>query len=126
MAGANPKSTAPASFEEGANMIVQAISTTMMAPDAGPHLQLLEQLLKAVVGQTQAAKNPGGAGAKPAGPTGGGMGLGQMMGKPPSPPTAGPGGPPSPSSSTGVSADDLRRVMATQGAGSGDDDGDDS
>ena len=113
---------APSSFAEGANGIVMAITATMTAPDAGPHLPLLESLLKAVVGQIQGAQ--GGAPQQPKPPMqGGGMNLNQLQGQPPSPPTAGPGGPgsaggpPSGMSPSGASADDIRRMMAQQGAG---------
>jgi len=120
---AGPKGVgAPASFEEGANGIVQAITATMTAADAGPHLPFLQSMLQAVVGQIHIGKSPapGGApGGQPspgAPPAGGGTNLGQLQGRPPSPPTAGPGAPSS-TSSTGISADDLRRVMAQQGGG---------
>jgi hypothetical protein len=117
-------SGAPSSFAEGMNGIVTAISATMTAPDAGPHLPLLEQLLKAAVGQIQKAQNPqpqpgapppGGPPGAPGGmPPGGGTNIGQLMGGGgPSGPSAGVGGGPSPS---GASADDIRRMVAS-GAG---------
>jgi hypothetical protein len=112
---------APASFAEGANGIVMAITAAMTAPDSGPHLPLLEQMLKAMVGTIQ-----GGAGAQqqPKPPMGGGgTNLGQLQGQPGMPPSAGPGAPQSPAttggamgSPSGVSADDMRRAMAAQGA----------
>ena len=119
MAGATKGTAAPASFAEGANGIVMAITAAMTAPDAAPHLPLLEQLLKAVVGTIQGgAKPPGGAPQQ-----GGGMNLGQLQGGPQMPPSAGPGAPQSAAttggaagSPSGISADDMRRAMAAQGA----------
>jgi hypothetical protein len=106
------------------NGVVAAISATMTAPDSGPHLALLQQLLQAAVGQLQKVQNPGpppGAGGPPGGmppggappggmPPGGGTNIGQLMGGAPSGPSAGVGGGPSPS---GISADDMRRMVAS-------------
>lgn len=127
-------SSAPVSFAEGANAILMAISATMLAPDAGPHLQLLDALQKAIVGATHKGNAPPGSqpGQPPGGPPGmaqggapqgGGMSLGSIMGQGgqggaaganPTPGMTG-GGP----SSTGASADDMRRMMAASAATAG-------
>ena len=133
MAGATKSSPAPASFAEGMNGVVQAITATMTAPDAAPHLALLQQLLQASVGSLHAGgPKPGGAqapagqggppgGAPPGGPPGppmggGGTNIQQLMGQGGQPPSAGPGGGPSPS---GMSADDMRRAMAASAGTAG-------
>jgi len=88
-----------------------------MAPDAGPYLQLLDGLQKAVVGAVHGGQKgppqPGGPGAQNQRPMGGGTNLNQLGGQPAQPPSAGPAGGPSQS---GISADDLRRMTAQQGA----------
>lgn len=86
----------------------------MMAPDAAPYLKFLEGLQKATLGAIHGGKqgppqaggppNPGGAGGAP---MGGGTNLGQLQGQPPSGPSAGAAGGPS---SSGMSADDMRRL----------------
>lgn len=113
-------SKAPTSFEEAAHGILLALSSAMTAPDAGPHLQFLTEMQQAVVGQVHMGKGgPGAQGGQPPGMAGGGSSLGQLQGRPASPPTAGPGAP-GMSSSTGASADDLRKLMAGSGDGGGD------
>ncbi|HVA84904.1 MAG TPA: hypothetical protein VNF73_01170, partial [Candidatus Saccharimonadales bacterium] len=93
------------------NAVIAAVSATMTAPDAAPHLPFLQQMLQASVGQLhkiRSAGQPPGPGAPPAAagapgapgpmPTGGGMNLQQLMGAGPSAPSAGLGGAgPSPS-----------------------------
>jgi hypothetical protein len=90
------------------NGIVQAISATMTAPDAGPHLKFLQGLLQATVGQLQQgnAPKPQGQPGQPPGP--GGTNINQLMGGQPQPPSAGPQGGPT---QTGASADDIRRMV---------------
>ena len=124
-------SSAPESVAAGLQQIGAAIQATMMAPDAAPHLALLEQLLKAVVGAAQqghgapggakppgappggAPPGPGGPGGPPSGPPpGGGTNIGQLMGggaQGPSAEVSGQG-----PTQSGISADDLRRAMAAQ------------
>lgn len=133
MAAPAKGSGAPSSVAEGLHNIAMAISSTMTAPDAGPHLQLLEALQKAVVGAIQGP--PPGQGGKPGGPpgaggpppggmAGGGTNIQQLMGGGaggPQPPSAGPtppgaSGGPSPS---GMSADDLRRAQAAMAGTAG-------
>lgn len=118
-------SGAPASIAEGMNGIVQAISAAMTAPDAGPHLPVLEQMLKAAVGSIQKQNAPQG-GAPPGGPPGGPPpggppgappgGINGLMGGPPQGPSAGPQGGPSPS---GASADDIRRMIGASAGTAG-------
>lgn len=114
----NRGSSAPSSISEGLNGIVSAITAAMTAPDAGPYLQLLDGLQKAVIGAVhggqkgppqaqQKPPNPGGAGM----PQGGGTNLNQLQGQPPAGPSAGAEGGPSQS---GASADDIRRMAAQQ------------
>ena len=93
----------------------------MMAPDAAPYLQVLEGLQKAVLGVIHGGQKgppkPGGQppqGGPPGQPQGGGTNLNQLMGGQPSPPSAGPDQGPAASSSTGISADDMRRAAASQ------------
>lgn len=108
------------------NAVAMAITACMTAPDAGPHLPLLQQLQQAVIGELQGGgkSQPG---AKPAGPPGappggapapGGVGgINGLMGQPPSGPAGAGGGQPMPGggpSQSGISADDLRRAMAQQ------------
>lgn len=111
---------APSGVSEGLNGIVQAISATLTAPDAGPHIPFLTDMLKAVVGQIQKGNQPppkpGGPGGAPGapgagGPPGGGASLGQLQGQPPQPTGPGGAGGPSPS---GVSQEDLRRMVGAQ------------
>lgn len=122
--------SAPANVMEGFRNIATAVQEAMTAPDAGQHMPLLEQMFKATIGQIQKLSNPAagqaaGGGAPPgaAGPPGaggppgmggGGTNLQQLMGGGAQPPSAGPSGGPS---SSGASADDLRRILATTGAG---------
>lgn len=112
---------------EGLAGIAHAITATMTAPDAGPHLQLLEALNKAVIGAIQgppAGKTgapgqaaPGGQPGGAPGGMGGGTNIQQLMGGGgPQPPSAGAGGGPSP---TGMSADDLRRGQAAMAGTAG-------
>jgi hypothetical protein len=107
---------APATIGEGLNAISAAITQAMMAPDAGPYLQLLDGLQKAVVGAVHGGQKgppqPGGPGQQGARHSGGGMNLGQLQGQAPSPPSGPEGGP----SQSGISADDLRRMTAQQGS----------
>jgi len=113
----NRGSSAPSSISEGLNGIVSAITAAMTAPDAGPYLQLLDGLQKAVIGavhggqkgppQAQKPPNPGGAGM----PQGGGTNLNQLQGQAPAGPSAGAAGGPSQS---GASADVIRRMAAQQ------------
>jgi hypothetical protein len=125
-------SQAPATAAEGLNGIVQAISATMTAPDSGPHLPLLEQLLKATVGAIQGggkaggAKPPGPPGAPPGGPPGaggppgmppgGGTNINQLMGQGPAGPSAGADGG---ASQSGASAEDVRRMIGAQAGTAG-------
>ena len=112
---------APTSASEGFSQIAQAITMTMLAPDAGPYRPVLDAMLKATVAATQHQQTPpqgppqggppGGAppGAMPPG--------GAMMGGPPGQPP-GPGGPGAPSGS-GISPDAARQLagqMAATGA----------
>ena len=110
----------PSSVEEGMNGVIHAITATMTAPDAAPHLPFLQQLMQASVGQLQKIRQPAAApGGRPGGPPGGppgmppggGMNLGALQGAPPGGPSAGAGGGPSPS---GASAEDIRRMMGAQ------------
>ena len=117
---------APSSVAEGLNGIVQSIASAMSAPDAGPHLQLLEQMLKMAVGTIQGGGKPPpgappggppGAGGPPGGmPPGGGTNIGQLMGGPPQGPSAGVGGGPTPS---GASAEDIRRMVGANAGTAG-------
>lgn len=112
-------SAAPTSVAEGLNGIATAISATMTAPDAGPYLQVLTEMQKIVLGTIHGGqKGPPQAQQqqRPMGPPGGGTNLAQLGGAPPSGPSAGPGAGPGPTSSTGISADDLRRMMGQQAA----------
>lgn len=110
---------APSSVAEGLQGIAVAVNAAMMAPDAGTHMQLLDTLQKIVLG---ALHGPGKGGAQPGaggrpgmgGPMGGAPGgINQLQGAPPSGPSAGMAGGPTPS---GASADDVRRYSA-QAAG---------
>lgn len=129
MASAAKGSAAPSSVQEGLAGIAHAITATMTAPDAGPHLQLLEQLQKAVVGAIQgpppgkagppAGGPPGAAGAPPGGPpgmAGGGTNIQQLMGGAQGGPSAGAAGGPTQS---GMSSDDLRRAQAAMAGTAG-------
>jgi hypothetical protein len=118
---------APASVAEGLNGVVSAISACLTAPDAGPHIAFLQQLLQATVGQIQKGnqpqggqKPPGGppgAGGPPGGPPpGGGTNINQLMGGGASGGSAGSGGGPSPS---GVSSEDMRRMVGAQAGTAG-------
>jgi hypothetical protein len=102
------KGSVPTTFAEGMSNVVSALSMTMMAPDAGPKMKLLQQMLQAAVGATMPQGQGGGQ------PGGGGTNLGQLQGAGGQPPSAGPGGPPSGASQTGASADDIRRMMMQQ------------
>ena len=118
---------APTSFAEGMQGVLAAITATMTAPDAQPHVPLLMDLQKAILGAVHssgakpggpAGAPPGGAppggappGGAPAPPGGGGMNLGKLMGSGGGGPSAGPEGGPS---STGASADDIRRMVGAQ------------
>jgi hypothetical protein len=119
-------SQAPSSVAEGMNGIVSAIAATLTAPDAGPHIAFLQQLLQAAVGQIQKANQPQGQGGPPGGappggppgaggppgggpPQGGGTNIGQLMGGGGGPP-AGPSGP----SQSGASSEDIRRMVGAQ------------
>lgn len=118
----NKGSAAPSSVTEGIQGIASAVNAAMMAPDAGPYLKFLDGLLKATLGAIHGGQKgppqPGGPGGAPGGqpgmPQGGGMNLNQLQGQPPSAPSAGPDQGPGASSSTGMSADDMRRAAASQ------------
>lgn len=117
---ANKGSAAPSSISEGLQGIAAAVNAAMMSPDAGPYLKFLEGLQKATLGAIHGGQKgppqPGGPGGAPGGmpPQGGGMNLNQLQGQPPSAPSAGPDQGPAASSSTGMSADDMRRQAAQQ------------
>lgn len=108
----------PASIDEGLTLIVNAIASALTAPDAaGQQGQALMQLLQATLGIKKMGAGGGQqqqGGAPPQGMSGGGMNLGQLQGAPPSGPSAGAGGGPSPS---GMGGDDMRRMMAQSAAG---------
>jgi hypothetical protein len=115
--------SAPTSVAEALNTIAMNISAAMTCSDAGPHMAFLDSMQKAVIGQIhKGAGGPQGGppqGQPPAGPPGlqgGGTNIGQIMGGGAQPPATA-GGPPT-GSPSGVSADDMRRVMAQQSAGS--------
>ncbi len=122
-------SQAPASVAEGLNGVVQAISACLTAPDAGPHIAFLQQLLQATVGQIQKGNQPQGGqkppGAPPGGPpgaggppgpTGGGTNINQLMGGGAPSGSAGSGGGPT---SSGVSSEDMRRMVGAQAGTAG-------
>lgn len=111
---------APTSFAEGMQGILGAITATMTAPDAQPHVPLLMDMQKAVLGALHSSgQKPGApAGGPPAPPPGGapppgpgGMNLGKLQGQGGGPPGPGGAGGPSPS---GASADDIRRMVGAQ------------
>ena len=109
---------APTSFAEGMQGILGAITATMTAPDAQPHVPLLMDMQKAVLGALHSSGQKPGAGGPPAPPPGGapppgpgGMNLGKLQGQGGGPPGPGGAGGPSPS---GASADDIRRMVGAQ------------
>jgi hypothetical protein len=109
----NRGSSAPSNVAEGLNGIAAAVNAAMLTADAGPYLQLLDQLQKIVIGAVHGGQKgpPKAQGGPPGPPQGGGTNLNQLGGQPPSGPSAGPVGPPSQS---GASADDMRRMAAQQ------------
>jgi hypothetical protein len=131
---------APTTVSEGLNTVAQALVQCMSAPDAGAHMQQLDQMLKMTIGliQTkgqQGGGQPGGPGAPGAGgpPPGAGgpppgamapggpggsapAGLAGIMGGGGGP--AGPGGP-GRMSPSGASADDIRRLIASSASSGG-------
>src|ERR1700678_2647684 len=113
---ANKGSAAPSSISEGLQGIAAAVNAAMMAPDAAPFLKFLEGLQKATLGAIHGGQKgppqPQAPGGQPGMPQGGGMNLNQLQGQPPSGPSAGPDQGPAASSSTGMSADDMRRASA--------------
>lgn len=126
---AGKKSGDGASVVDGLKNIYQELASLQLAPDAQEHMQVLQALQKAIQGYLQQqmqkkaqmaaqqqmqvahAANPQMGGPPPGGPSAGGP--------PPGAPPGGPGGPPS-QGSPGLAMpnpDEMRRMLATQGAG---------
>lgn len=123
----------PQGVLDGLKTVFTDVAQLQLSPDAAQHMQFLQGLQQAIVKysqqqqqqkaqqaaqmqqqQAQAMANP-----QMGGPPPGGMPPGAGMGGPPRPPQGQPGGPPS-QGSPGIAMpnpDELRRVLAMQGAG---------